>query len=272
MRRFTEKAGKANHTRESQFVTTNQKQTPMNMKKQSQFRRPAFGFFAAALLCLTVHSAMAATIWDANADFSLASNPNGAWSYQWLTGLAPGQYGIMTSSTTTYGNNPGLLGWSQPGGLPVVVKNTSPTTTYFSWAPGVLGMHPDNGGNHAVVTWTAPSAGAYSFVSSFTLVGTGGDGVIASVTRNLSTSPSEQGQQYLAAVGNSWSWNNASMTLNAGETISWALNPNETIGADSTVLTAVVTAVPEPSTFALVAGALVCGAVLVRSRRQRTSH
>lgn len=244
----------------------------MNMKKQSQFRRPAFGFFAAALLCLTVHSAMAATIWDANADFSLASNPNGAWSYQWLTGLASGQYGNMTNSTTTYGGNAGLLAWSSTGGLPAVVKNTSPTNTYYGWAPGVLGMHPDNGGNHAVVTWTAPSAGDYSFSSSFTLVGTGGDGVIASVTKNAFTGADGQGQQFLAAVGNSWSWNNASMTLNAGETISWAINPNVGNGADSTVLTAVVTAVPEPSTFALVAGALVCGAVLVRSRRQRTSH
>jgi hypothetical protein len=95
----------------------------MNMKKQWQFRRPAFGFFAAALLCLTVHSAMAATIWDANADFSLSSNPNGAWSYQWLTGLAPGQSGNMTNSTTAYGGNAGLLAWTSTGGLPAVVKN-----------------------------------------------------------------------------------------------------------------------------------------------------
>ncbi len=249
----------------------------MKMKKQSQFRRPAFGFSAAALLCLTVHSAMAATTWDANADFSVSTNPNGAWSYQWLTGLAPGQYGNMANSQTTYGGNAGLLAWDQAAdGIPVVVKNTNPTNTYYGWAPGVLGMHPGSGGNHAVVTWTVPISGAYSFVSSFTHVGTGGDGVIPSVTKNVFTAPVGFGSQWIGtgatgAPTSTWSWNDT-LTLNIGDTISWALNPNAAgPGADSTVLSAVVTAVPEPSTSALVAGALVCGSVLRRNRRQRAS-
>ena len=248
----------------------------MKMKKQSQFRRPAFGFSAAALLCLTVHSAMAATTWDANADFSVSTNPNGAWSYQWLTGLAPGQYGNMANSQTTYGGNAGLLAWDQAAdGIPVVVKNTNPTNTYYGWAPGVLGMHPGSGGNHAVVTWTVPISGAYSFVSSFTWVGGAGqgDGVIPSVSKNVFTGIVSLGSQHIgntSSYGNTWSWNDT-LTLNAGDTISWALNPTGNEGADSTVLSAVVTAVPEPSTSALVAGALVCGSVLRRNRRQRAS-
>ncbi len=243
----------------------------MKMKKQSQFRRPAFGFSAAALLCLTVHSAMAATTWDANADFSVSTNPNGAWSYQWLTGLAPGQYGNMANSQTTYGGNAGLLAWDQAAdGIPVVVKNTNPTNTYYGWAPGVLGMHPGSGGNHAVVTWTVPISGAYSFVSSFTHVGGAGDGVIPSVTRNVFSAPVAYGSQWIGTTSPTWTWSDT-LTLSAGETISWALNPNGNEGGDSTVLSAVVTAVPEPSTSALVAGALVCGSVLRRNRRQRAS-
>jgi hypothetical protein len=249
----------------------------MKMKNQSLLRRPAFGFSAAALLCMTVHSAMAATTWDANADFSLASNPNGAWTYQWLTGLAPGQYGNMTTAEANFGGQPGLQSWDLGGSsVPAVLKNTDLVNTYYGWAPGVLGMHPGSGGNHAVVTWTVPISGAYSFVSSFTWVGGAGqgDGVIPSVSKNVFGAFQSFGSQHIgntSSYGNTWSWNDT-LNLNAGDTISWAINPNAGgNGADSTVLSAVITAVPEPSTSALVAGALVCGSVLRRNRRQRAS-
>lgn len=186
-------------------------------------------------------------VWDASADFSLASNPKGVWSYQWLTSLSA--FGNMPNSDANW-FGPGLAAWGQGAlaSVPVVMKNNS-ASTFAGWAPGVLGMHPGSGGNHAVVTWTAPSAGTYSFASSFTHVGTGGNGVIPSVAKDLATSFVSMGSQWIgpgSPYGSVWAWNNV-LALNAGETISWALNPNGDEGADSTVLSAIVTAVPLPT-------------------------
>ncbi len=190
-----------------------------------------------------------AQTWDPNADFSLASNPNGAWTYQWLTGLAPGQYGDMTTAEANFGGQPGLQSWDLgAASVPAVLKNTDPTNTYYGWAPGVLGMHPGSGGNHAVVTWTAPAAGSYLFTSTFTWVGSAGDGVIPSVTRNVFSAPVAYGSQWIGTTSPTWTWSDT-LTLSAGETISWALNPNGNEGGDSTVLDATITALTAPSGY-----------------------
>jgi len=85
------------------------------------------------------------------------------------------------------------------GSMPCVLKNNS-GAAFAGWTPGVLGLHPGATGRQPVVTWTAPAAGNYTFVSSFTLVGSGGDGVIPSVTRNLGKDNIGLGNQYLQTI------------------------------------------------------------------------
>ncbi len=202
-------------------------------------------YIAAAAGVLLALQAQAAT-WNATADFSLAANPNGAWSYGYAN-AAGASNALMTVSNSNLFGSSGLNGWSVTANtVPCVAKNTS-ASTYYGWAPGVLGMHPNNPGatEHAVVTWTAPSNGLYQFTSSFTYVG-GGGGVGPSVTKNLSPGTGvfvglKSGVITNAAPVFTW---NETLSLVAGETISWALNSAGINGSDSTVLSAEVTSLP----------------------------
>ena len=221
------------------------------MKTKSLLHCASLGLAAITMLCLTTQSSLAAT-WDASADFSLASNPNGAWTYQYLTGLAPGEYGDFTFADNNRDGLAGLLSWTQAtGSIPGVFKNTSATNTYYGWEPGALGMYPSATGNHSVVTWTAPSSGDYSLASSFNWLGTSGNGVVASVAKNAFTGLVQLGAQQIGGNSPSTYSYNDTLTLSAGDTISWALNANGANDVeDFTRLNAVVTSVPEPSTYA----------------------
>lgn len=138
------------------------------------------------------------TTWDATKDFSLAANPNGAWTYRWFD--SPSAMGNMPDQSADW-FGPGLAAWGNgaAGSSPCVLKNNS-SAAFTGWAPGVLGLHPGATGRQPVVTWTAPAAGNYTFASSFTLVGSGGDGVIPSVTRNLGKDNIGLGNQYLQTI------------------------------------------------------------------------
>ena len=201
-------------------------------------------FSIAAFVVLLAVQAQATT-WNATADFSLAANPNGAWSYGYAN-AAGGDYALMIYTAANFAEQPGLNVWNvkTATGVPCVALNTS-ANTYFKWAPGVLGLHPGVTGTateHPVVTWTAPSNGVYRFTSSFTYVG-GGNGVGPSVTKNLSKGlvAIKSGVIDMSVPVMTW---NETLSLVAGDTINWAVNANADNGSDSTVLSAEVTSLP----------------------------
>jgi hypothetical protein len=128
------------------------------------------GITAMALILAGSLSASAQTTsWDAAVDFSASANPTGAWSYGWSAGR-----GSAFNLSTVAGMAGGLNAWRYSSSQlePVVFYNGAPTTvTAFGTSPipaGSLAFHPGPSGQNAVVRWTAPSAGSYNVVATFT--------------------------------------------------------------------------------------------------------
>ena len=113
------------------------------------------------LFALMISSAFASTIWDATADFSNTNgNPNGAWTYGWVSDSAFQPY-VTTTEGGANGSSPGWCGplcWRGSTGFPLIWENTGPTVN--SVLTGQLSLHPGPGGEMSVAQWTAPPAGA----------------------------------------------------------------------------------------------------------------
>jgi hypothetical protein len=122
-------------------------------------------FLAIAPLLLASLAASAQT-YNAVADFSPTSNPNGVWSYGYLT--APETSLILYTATENQNCITGMSFWGLYLGscslLPVVGKND--TTGNVCWAtdcvpPNYLVTSPGYEGQLNVVRWTAPESGIY---------------------------------------------------------------------------------------------------------------
>ncbi|WP_435010835.1 PEP-CTERM sorting domain-containing protein [Tundrisphaera lichenicola] len=112
---------------------------------------------------------------DAAADFSLMSNPNGIWSYGYSTTLG-GTFNLYTEHGNFPNPNQSLTGldyWGKNIGLhdPSVIYNgtgnalqINGTTTF---QPGQLGFHPGPNGEDSIVRFTSPTAATYSLASVF---------------------------------------------------------------------------------------------------------
>jgi len=103
--------------------------------------------------------------YDAVRDFSIASNPNGVWSYGYLTQLGTPLILYTFSESKCVG---GLSCWAQPGVpypyLPAVGHNDTNQTFCFltnCFAPKFLWSQPGYNGNLSVVRWTAPTPGKW---------------------------------------------------------------------------------------------------------------
>jgi hypothetical protein len=102
---------------------------------------------------------------DAVKDFSITSNPNGVWSYGWLSSLgSPLNLYTVTDSTTFSG----LSAWLETGmtmyAAPLVGHNDTQTTLcYLSFCvpPGYLQLHPGVNDEVSLVRWTAPTSGRF---------------------------------------------------------------------------------------------------------------
>jgi hypothetical protein len=111
--------------------------------------------------------------YDAVRDFSIASNPNGVWSYGWLSSLgSPFNLYTVTDNTTFSG----LSAWLETGmtmyAPPLVGHNdTNTQLCYLSFCvpPQYLQLHPGSNNELSVVRWTAPVSG--NFLLAGTVVG-----------------------------------------------------------------------------------------------------
>ncbi|MCL5097724.1 MAG: hypothetical protein M1608_09390 [Candidatus Omnitrophica bacterium] len=112
--------------------------------------------------------------WDVSADFSLAGNPNGAWSYGSMARL-DGLPDVTSFNLYTDGTSGDLgtpIEWWHTGAIDPNVSH-NPTAADFSafeitWSPGEISLGPGFGGTLTAARWTAPEDGLYSINTAFT--------------------------------------------------------------------------------------------------------
>ena len=126
------------------------------------------------LLILSFSAAVQANpVFNAAADFSLNSNPNGVWTYGYSTTLG-GTFILDANTGTTISGNPNFSYWDANivfTGTPGVYKNTSATNQQaggLNLEPGQLALHPGPHGEVSIVRWTSPDAGNLSLNAIFT--------------------------------------------------------------------------------------------------------
>ncbi len=205
------------------------------------------------LVSLVAGLAGSAFAFDGSADWSLASNPNGVWSYGWSNTLL----GPMTldTATATSGVLQQWRGDLASDGNPSLVKNTSASTVAsgtVTWAPNQLIMHPGPGGQFAILRFTAPTSSLYNIFAGFI----GQDSTTTDV--HIIQGGVSQYDNFVNGFGNSNS-TTSTLYVTAGDTIDVRVGygSNSNFNNDSTGVEFRVESVPEPMTIsALALGAL----------------
>lgn len=201
---------------------------------------------------------------DPATDFSLTNNPNGVWSYGYQTALGSG----FTAYTVTNVSG-GMENWKGAAPDPNVGHNrtASPiTAATATWPAGQFSLHPGPSGEYCVLRFMAPETGSYSLNAQF--VGLDSNPTTTDVhvlTNGFSLFDSFIN---LNAVGNSTSYSNLSLALDAGEFLDFAVGRgNGFHGFDTTGLTLQISLIPEPAAFTL--ALTLSGAALVAGFRRR---
>lgn len=217
-----------------------------------------------ALVGLVSFSSLAsAVIYDAAADFSTGSNPNGVWSY-----------GYETSSSFTLFNTVGNLGGSIDYQKDAVIdslgvyKNIAGSTTNFSTISldaNELMQHAGSQGQRSVVRFTAQTAGTYSVRVAYKgadFVGPTSSDAKLKVNGVSQFAGNVNGFGATSLIGYT-----STFVLAAGDTIdsSVGFGGNGNYLFDSTGVSFQVESVPEPMTMA----ALGLGAAALLRRRRK---
>ena len=136
-----------------------------------------------ALLALIANLTGLVSVYDAAADFSIASNPapGGEWSYGWEPKLGAELRLYKRPYQTLYWGAR-VAGWSVSGQgpqhgescCPFVARNISSSTIEITGGairPGQLWFHPGPQGEYSVVRWTCPAPGHYRVTARFEALG-----------------------------------------------------------------------------------------------------
>ncbi len=209
--------------------------------------------------------------YDLAADFSTATNPNGAWSYGYSTTL--GGALVLHASTSPHPAYSTISNWHTDlgYGVPVILRNsTAGTVTNDTGTivlnPGQLASHPGTSGEFSIVRFTAPTAGLFNVTGAFQ----GADlfGATTDVHILLNGSSVLAGNVTGFGVGSGPAFN-TNLSLASGDRLDFVVGwGNGDFTWDSTAVSAVITQVPEPGTAALLAlGGLALAFRSVRGRR-----
>ncbi|MHB1459218.1 MAG: carboxypeptidase regulatory-like domain-containing protein, partial [Armatimonadota bacterium] len=203
----------------------------------------------AIVICLVLSSVVAsAYTWDAVANFSGTSNPNGIWSYGYV------QDGVFnldqyTQSWDTYLGTGRAVNWGPspspdyPIGYPVILHNTT-GVDFLVWdvvlAPADRLYMNSNPNRLNIVKFTVPVTGNYTVNASFKKCEAPAKAGMAVYSSSYSigwTATSDA-----MAFGEVVSMPAASSTLNAGDTISFEVNSgsDNSPASDSVALAATI--------------------------------
>lgn len=229
---------------------------------------------AAAILVVSLSAqstALAGDVYDAVTDFSISSNPNGAWSYLYNNDSGPQ---LLTNSGTGIAGTQGVIYWSNginiPNNVAVFQNTTSSTVTIENsiiLPTNLLGMGPELGSD--ITRWTAPTEGTWSISGLFQGIDLNENSHGVEILENSSTvlasgSISSYGQQVTF---------DTNVTLAQGDTIDFVAlgSSNYTYLSTGLAATIQLSSVPEPSTLVLACIASLGVAVAVRWKRRRAS-
>jgi hypothetical protein len=200
--------------------------------------RPSSLIAAAGLLFACSSVTHAQGVWDANAQFSPSTNPNGVWTY----GFKLGRTGFFAPMPFNFDIN--LVSfWGFSVGTPSIAKNSTNQPRLIADDPvvpaGVMMMHPgQDGGNEleAVLRWTAPGPRVVRIDATFGGIVIDPDPTTVDVSVLLNNT-TELFSQELVGIGTSARFL-GTRTVAAGEFIDFQVGrgANGTIFDDSTAV------------------------------------
>ncbi len=235
----------------------------------------------AALVALVVGTArLASAQYDPSLMFSPTLNPNGVWSYGFETVPLGSPFNLFTLSAPIPSSpGPAIDSWqSAPlgnflgvfyNGTPVVQTVTTSGSEISQFDPGMLAMNAGPNDEYAMVQFTAPVNGIYTFHGVFEGIDT--LGTVSSVYLLENNVVIASGSVLGFGPGSDFPLGSGPLALSAGDTLAYAVG-----GLTGNSMTALIgaqvsaAAVPEPSPYALLGLALVSLAVrggLVRKRK-----
>jgi hypothetical protein len=227
------------------------------------------GLGAALVTALALSSAAnAMTSFDAAADFSLASNPNGVWSYLYSNTLLPS---AQTSGNTEYW-------WSNQSVPNSIIVGRAITGTAASgtvqFGDSYLTMDPES--QTVTVRFTAPSAGAYlisgMFFGADDQTNCGNSCAAHPVLITDSVDGTIFGPSSISSYLQSYAFN-LNVTLAAGETVDFIAQTGTNGGCAycnlSTGLQATISETPLPAALPLFASGLGAIGVLGWRRKRK---
>lgn len=226
---------------------------------------------AFALVAVSTAGSQAGVVASLADDFTVASNPNGAWSYGYSNTLT-GPFEFSPLAVTDLSGTP-IDGWFTNtifDGNPSVTYNETAAEVALGtvrWEPGQIILHPGPQGQFSTARWIAPVAGIYQISTSFLgqdVVGTTTDvHVLLNGVSLFDGTVNGFGPTTLISFADV-------QTLAANDVLEVKVGYlNGTFVNDSTGVTFDIQAIPEPASIVLASTALVFGVGLRLVRRRR---